>query len=199
MVYLPTDVRDLVRSGAVQSAEVLADRIVDWFHPRTVIDIGCGEGHLPEALRRLGIQSFGVDGDDIGCDMVVDLNDPPYPKIEPADVATCLEVAEHVDPTHATDLVGWLVKLAPIVCFSAAVPYQGGAGHVNEQPPGYWADLFASHSYIGTGQFRHLIWDDDIEPWYRQNLIVFTAGGKGIDPDGCPYIVHPDIWEMYRR
>lgn len=199
-MHIPAEVRDLVRDGAVRSADVLAGLVVDWFHPGTVVDVGCGEGHLPAALRTLGVESFGLDGDDIGCDMLVDFNDPPYPEIGPADVATCLEVAEHVEPGRAADLVAWLVTLAPIVCFSAAIPHQGGAGHINEQPPGYWADLFASHGYIGTGQFRHLIWNDtDIEPWYRQNLIVFTEGGQGVTPDGCPYLVHPDIWEMYRR
>lgn len=201
MTHLPADVRDLVRDGASRSAQILAERICAWFDPATVIDVGCGEGHLTAALRERGVQAFGVDGDDVGCDMLVDLNAPPYPAIEAADVVTCLEVAEHVDRLHAAALVEWLTSLAPVVVFSAAIPYQGGWGHVNEQPPGYWAGLFDRHGCVGTGAYRADVWnDDDIESWYRQNLLVFAADRKalGRDPDGCPYLVHPDIWEMYR-
>jgi len=38
-----------------------------------------------------------------------------------------------------------LVKAAPVVLFSAAIPLQGGTEHVNEQWQSYWAKLFAEH------------------------------------------------------
>jgi hypothetical protein len=34
------------------------------------------------------------------------------------------------------------VNLGPVVLFSAAIPYQGGTHHVNEQWPEYWAGNF---------------------------------------------------------
>jgi hypothetical protein len=55
-----------------------------------------------------------------------------------------LECAEHLPAHRAAPLVEWLTKSAPIVVFSAAIPGQGGKGHINEQPPDYWNDLFGS-------------------------------------------------------
>lgn len=202
--HLAQRTRDAVRDGARQSAVVLADLIVERFSPDRVVDVGCGEAYLPAALRDRGVEAFGVDGDDVGCDLVVDLARPPYPELQRADVVTCLEVAEHVPAAHAEDLVAWLVELAPVVVFSAAVPHQGGDGHINEQPPGYWADLFARCGYAGSGALRAEVWDDtELEPWYRQNLLVFAAPAVlfrfNLSEDGCPYLVHPVIWELYRR
>ncbi len=61
------------------------------------------------------------------------------------DVAYCFEVAEHLPPDLGERLVGYLCAQAPQILFTAATPGQGGAGHVNEQPPAYWEELFARH------------------------------------------------------
>lgn len=199
--------RDKVRPGAIASAVVLTELIDDWFSPSTVIDVGCGEGHLRDALRESGITATGVDGPWVdGPDVLVELERPPYPPLARAEVVCCLEVAEHIDAAHADNLVAWLCALAPIVIFSAAIPGQGGVGHVNEQWPCYWADKFAGHDYVGTGRARERVWDDDrLEPWYRQNLLIFSDHSAvltrefGAWNDGCPALVHPDIWSIYRR
>lgn len=39
----------------------LAKNIVDKFNPKTVLDCGCAMGYLVSALRRLGVEAFGVD------------------------------------------------------------------------------------------------------------------------------------------
>jgi hypothetical protein len=51
------------------------------------------------------------------------------------DLALSLELAEHLPPECAGVLVDSLARLAPAVVFSAAVPFQGGVGHVNERWP----------------------------------------------------------------
>jgi hypothetical protein len=58
------------------------------------------------------------------------------------DCAVSLEVAEHVSAAHADQFVDSLIKFAPIVVFSAAIPFQGGFQHINEQWPDYWAERF---------------------------------------------------------
>ncbi len=203
--HLSRRVRDAIRAGAQSSAVVLADLVVERFAPSSVVDVGCGEGWLVHELRSRNVKAFGVDGDDVGADLVLDLTAPPYPELDgaPFDLAVCLEVAEHVDEANAGDLVGWLCDLAPVVAFSAAIPGQGGQGHVNERPPAYWVDLFAQRGLAGSGALRTELWDDErIEAWYRQNLLVFAdpkvLKRVGLDQDGCPYIVHPGIWSVYR-
>jgi SAM-dependent methyltransferase len=66
------------------------------------------------------------------------------------DLAYCFEVAEHVPPALGDRLVAHLAAAAPVVVFTAAHPGQGGIGHVNEQPKGYWIERFKHHG------MRHL-------------------------------------------
>lgn len=200
--------RNEVRAGAISSAAVIADLAVNLWHPATMIDVGGGEGHLAHAFGLLGTTGLTVEGDDaITTDCKVDLAHPPYPDLGTFDLATCLEVAEHVPEKHADALVAWLCSLAPLVLFSAAIPGQGGHGHVNEQPPGYWVERFASHRFVGTGALRWRLWDDErVEPWYAQNLLAFIVEDHAhfdftsvdLPLDGCPYVIHPGIWKCYR-
>lgn len=189
--------RDAVRAGAQSSASVLAPLLVERFGPRSMVDVGAGEGWFANEFAALGLETTKVDGPWVPDAVQIDFESLPYPVLTTFDMVLCLEVAEHVSPEHADDLVAWLVSLAPLVVFSAAIPGQGGIGHVNEQPPTYWADLFAQHDYRGSGALRWALWDDpDVEPWYAQNLLVF--GAHDLPADGCPYIVHPGIWSVYR-
>lgn len=184
--------RDQVRAGVQSSAAVVVPMLVDLYQPSRVVDVGCGEGGFGREFRQAGIGAVGVEGPWIAADVTVDFDRPPYPDLGRFDLALCLEVAEHVDPRCAGEFVAWLASLAPLVVFSAAVPGQGGEGHVNEQPPGYWVGLFAAHDYAGSGQLRQLIWDDQrISWWYRQNLLVF--GDHDLIADGCPHLIHPEM------
>ena len=94
-------------------------------------------------------------------------------------------------------LVADLCRLADVVVFSAAIPHQSGAGHVNCQWPTYWVDLFAAHAYGCIDEVRGQIWDDDrVEPWYRQNLLVFENGAPIVPVRD---LVHPVIYGWGRR
>src|SRR5271165_3642324 len=85
------------------------------------------------------------------------------------DLAISLEVAEHLDSKYASSFVAALLKSSPVVCFSAAIPFQDGVNHVNEQWPDYWARLFASHDYLAIDCIREKIWDNEkVELWYAQ-------------------------------
>jgi hypothetical protein len=70
------------------------------------------------------------------------------------------------------------------VLFSAAIPFQGGTGHLNEQWPSYWAALFARHGYLAYDPIRPTIWrDQQVAWWYRQNILLFAnAPGRDAHP-----------------
>jgi hypothetical protein len=98
---------------------------------------------------------------------------------------------------------------APVVLFSAAIPGQGGYGHVNEQWPGYWARMFDECGYGVSDALRWAIWNDErVEPWYRQNLLLCASptrlaeAVRGVMPDSAPRaVVHPDVfnWRVQER
>lgn len=179
---------DRIRAGCQASAAVVVPLLLRWFTPRTALDVGGGEGWFALQLADRGVDVAVVDrerpDDAAPVDRIVaDLARPleALLALNHVDLALCLEVAEHLPEAAADALVEGLVRAADVVAFSAAVPGQGGHGHLNEQWPDYWTVRFNTHGYLGSGAFRHELWDDErVEPWYRQNLVVYCA------PDAVP-------------
>jgi hypothetical protein len=145
--------------------------------------VGCGTGLWLAAFKAAGVADYlGIDGDYVERRLLVieperflgrDLTQP-LDVGRRFDLAVCLEVAEHLPPASAGTLVGSLVRLAPVILFSAAIPYQMGEGHVNEQWPEYWRDQFAAHGYVVVDALRDRLWENkDVETWYRQNLLFY--------------------------
>ena len=91
------------------------------------------------------------------------------------DLAICTEVAEHVKRESAAILVESLAQAADVIAFGAAIPMQGGHGHINEQWPSYWRALFAKSGYQAYDIVRPVHWSDrEIHYWYRQNMFVYV-------------------------
>lgn len=192
---------DTIRAGCQSSAAVVVPLVLQRLGTIVeVVDVGCGEGWWAETFARLGgcnvlgIDGAYVQGSPLGERFLArDLTQPlrlPTRPPRPFELAVCLEVAEHLPPSRATSFVADLCNLAPVVLFSAAIPYQTGAGHINLQWPSYWAELFRGHGYDLDGSIRFDIWDDErVEPWYRQNLHIATAGCQSRTYD----LVHPTI------
>ena len=172
--------------GSMKSAEVVVPMVLEMVHPNRVIDVGCGRGAWLSVFNTCGVNVLGCDGQYIDrasllipqkCFRAVDLSKPSAVReLGRFDLCLSLEVAEHLDCRVAKEFVSTLTELSPIVLFSAAVPFQGGNHHVNEQWPRYWADLFAAHDYAWLDPFRKKMWNDKrIEWWYRQNMFLFVA------------------------
>jgi SAM-dependent methyltransferase len=179
-----------------------------------VADIGCGTGTFLAAALEAGTDfAFGMEGDWVTQGM---LDDPaivftPHdleqgftgPRV---DLVLSLEVAEHLSPARAVGFVRDLAAMAPAVLFSAAIPGQGGVGHVNEAWQSFWAGHFASHGYKAYDVIRPLIWTDEAVPaWYRQNAILFlddaTAATLSLTPTNPALLdrVHPAFWARANR
>jgi predicted nucleic acid-binding Zn-ribbon protein len=92
------------------------------------------------------------------------------------DLAISMEVAEHLPYHRSETFVRDLVALSDVVLFSAALPYQGGVDHINEQWLEFWAVLFQRYGYLPCDVFRRQFWGDHaVEFWYSQNLMVFCT------------------------
>jgi SAM-dependent methyltransferase len=186
-----------IRPGTQTSAAAVIPLVLDRVGPvRTVVDVGCGEGWWAAAFDNAGCEVIGVDGPYVAHAQVLgdrfipaDLTQPlPGHLAGRFDLAVCLEVAEHLPERRAASFVADLCGLADAVLFSAAIPHQSGAGHINLKWPTWWADLFAEHGFGFDGSIRWDIWTDvRIEPWYRQNLHLAVRGG----PVSTVDVVHP--------
>ncbi len=172
-------------SGSRESATVLVPLMMDEITPSSVVDVGCGLGAWLAEFSEQGVPDvLGLDGAwvdqtvleiDPADYRVVDLGEPLTLERR-FDLALCLEVAQLLDPSEAEELVLSLTKLSDVVVFSSAIPGQGGLGHVNEQWPRYWAELFARHSYVATDPFRLRIWEEpDVKWWFAQNTICLAS------------------------
>jgi hypothetical protein len=66
-----------------------------------------------------------------------------------------------------------------VVLFSAAIPFQGGTHHLNEQWPDYWAALFKNHDYVPIDCIRRGIWgNQQVEWYYAQNVLLFASADR---------------------
>lgn len=205
-------------TGMHRSAEALLPLIMDVVKPRRMIDIGCGEGHWLKVAKGLGAtEVLGIDGSYVDRSRLVieqseyrdvDLGAGPHTAaslgLKPFDLCISLEVAEHLESRSAQEFVDLLCSVAPVILFSAAIPYQGGTHHVNEQWPDYWFERFSKRGYQVADTLRPAIWDrEDIQPWYVQNVMIYAR------PDGVQAypelaktltnrppqrLVHPRTW-----
>jgi SAM-dependent methyltransferase len=170
-----------------QSAAEIIPLVLEYVTPRSVVDVGCGSGAWLAEFARRGVEDvLGLDGPWVAQSSlqiprtrfrVVDLG-RPIEESRRFDLVVCLEVAEHLPATQADTIVESLTRLGDVILFSAAIPFQGGTNHVNEQWPEYWAARFASRGFVFVDTLRSRIWTNPrVEWWYAQNMffVVETA------------------------
>jgi SAM-dependent methyltransferase len=175
---------DRYRQLSAKSAWRVLPHVVRLLAPRSVVDVGCGVGAWLATFMALGVDDvLGVDGDYVRVERLMiprerfraaDLAQPLH-LARAFDLAMSVEVAEHVPEAAAATFVDSLTRLSDAVLFSAAIPHQGGTGHVNEQWPEYWAAHFAQRGYRVLDCIRPAVWDDaDVEYYYAQNTLLYV-------------------------
>lgn len=206
------DVYARIRPGTRRSAAVVVPHVQRIVGASSVIDVGGGEGWWAAEFALLGARAVCVD-DGTATELADrvehvhhDLGDGLPANLGSFDLAVCLEVAEHVDAAAGDLLVATLCERAPVVLFSAAIPGQGGHGHVNEQWPEYWVERFERQGFRCSGALRWSFWDDaSVEEWYRQNLLLATRTPERFPalfdtPLAVPWgVVHPDTFARALR
>jgi SAM-dependent methyltransferase len=186
--------------------------LIDLIHPRSVLDVGCGLGGWLAEFQRLGVEGvLGVDGDYVDREALhisqFEAHDleKPLDLGREFDLALCLEVAEHLPPDAGESLVASLVRHAPVVVFSAAVPGQGGNGHIHLRWPDYWAGLFDEYGYAACDCLRMRLWRDERVRWfYAQNTVAYVRRDQLDEFPGLSHLepvrlVHERLYESVRR
>jgi SAM-dependent methyltransferase len=173
-----------ISAGSSRSAQRLLPLVIGALAPRSVLDVGCGRGAWLAEFMRLGVgDAMGVDGDYVKPETLAipatqytarDITQP-FDLGRQFDLAICLEVGEHIPNAASAALVANIVRHAPMVLFSAAVPGQGGQDHINEMPLDFWRELFMADGYDAFDPFRRVLRGQrEVEPWYRNNVLLYV-------------------------
>jgi hypothetical protein len=212
---------DHKRAGEAASAAAALPLLLELVPAATsLVHVGFGDGAWLAEAQRLGVTDVrGIDGPWAALDgllvsrdrvLIRDTRQPFDGDGRKYDLALCIEYAEHLPHERAGALVAALADLAPVVGFSAAIPGQGGAGHVNEQWPSYWAAHFAAVGYRMVDAVRHRLWTaPGVPPYLAQNLLVAVADRHLAEYQGLAEaaagrhgdalsLVHPLIYEQLR-
>lgn len=171
--------------GSHESAKLLLPVLLEILPEiKSAVDIGCGTGAWLSVLWNLGVEQIkGYDGEWVDKDFLkipkdcfneLDLCEDSFLE-EKYDLAISVEVAEHLPEEFARPFIEKITHVSNIVLFSAAVPYQGGTNHVNEQWQSYWFKIFRDFGYMAIDYLRKRIWNEvNIKWWYRQNTILYV-------------------------
>jgi len=166
--------------NATRSSATVVPLILEFVAPKSIVDVGCGTGGWLGEFRKHGVEDvLGIDGPWVDPTLleipkdrfrVADVGQP-IQESRRFELVVSLETAEHLPPESAKTFVESLTRLGSVIVFSAAIPFQGGNNHFNEQWPDYWAALFGDHGYMFIDCLRPRIWNNAaVEWWYAQNI-----------------------------
>jgi len=202
----------------LSSARAVVPTVLTYVSPKSVLDIGCGQGLWLRAFMEQDINDVvGYDGDYVereklqipqekfvGTDLeqALELN-------RTFDLAISLEVGEHLSDAVSRTFVKNLTQAAPVILFSAAIPGQGGVHHINEQWPEYWEARFKEQGYVPVDCLRKYFWNDaHVSFFYAQNIMFYVkeselsnypklAAEHANGHDKALALVHPQIYTYY--
>ncbi|MBU4352836.1 MAG: class I SAM-dependent methyltransferase [Nanoarchaeota archaeon] len=132
----------------------IAQRIIEQFEPKTVLDAGCAWGFLVEAFRNRGVEAYGVDISEYAIQNV-------HPDIKPYcwigsitepfpnkyDLITCIEILEHLPQKEAEKAIENLCTHSNEIVFSSTPFDNKEATHFNVHDPEYWAEQLARYGF----------------------------------------------------
>lgn len=124
---------------------------------KSVVDVGCGEGHAARFFADLGCHVIGIDGVwQLSQNWQFHMHDytrEPWPKkvvgnrMEGAtDLAWSCEFVEHVEEQYVPNFLTTF-QMARMVLMTHAEPGQLGYHHVNCQPASYWIGVMAAAGF----------------------------------------------------
>ncbi len=125
------------------------NKLIEWYNPKTVIDVGCGAGHSLKYFIDKNIEGLGIEGflPAIEASLVrnyIKTHDYVEGEFIPEktyDLGWCCEFVEHVEEKYMNNFMKTF-ESCKVVAMTHAVPGQEGYHHVNCQNADYWINAF---------------------------------------------------------
>lgn len=137
----------------------MAERIIEKYAPKTVLDMGCAFGYLVSALRNKGVQAYGIDISEYALGQA-DEKIKPYVKVMSAldelpdnfpkkyDLVVSIEMIEHLYADDGLKVIKKMTEYSDRILLSSTDSDFAEPTHVNVQPKKYWCEKFAEHNYF---------------------------------------------------
>lgn len=128
--------------------------LIDDYALKSIIDVGCGEGHAMQFFHDYGMLVEGVDGGENALnnnplkDLTVlhDYCDGGYKPDFIYDACWCCEFVEHVEEKYIPNFIETFIQ-CKLIFMTHAVPGQEGYHHVNCQNDQYWQTIMEANGF----------------------------------------------------
>ena len=143
--------------------KVLVENLIETYHPRKVLDVGCAKGFLVECFLDYGVEAYGVDISSYALSKApikvrpllrqVDLNYEPIPfPDECFDLIICLDTLEHISElNNALGEMSRCLKKSGRIYTKIPKPehpdVKKDATHVSLYSKVAWEDIFTKHCF----------------------------------------------------
>jgi hypothetical protein len=136
-------------TGRNEKDEIILGTIAQ-FAPKTLVDLGCGQGHYVRRSRQMGIDAVGVEVSTTCCEKY--LQDVPHLNMDGEtflrragryDFLLCTDVLEHIEPAEIDRLLQLAAPKAPAALFGIANHSDVQLGvelHLIREPSSWWID-----------------------------------------------------------
>lgn len=175
------------KKGPHKSSIHLADIIFNHFHPKRVIDLGCGTMSFANRMVALGVKRvYGVDGSRFNKEFAdgakyisQNLAMSFERELKKFDLVTSWDVFEHLPESAEPVIVDTVKSLSSKWLVVSIDPSSWGRHHLNCKPTGYWRRLFEKAGFVFKKELtkklqREILADKQITShWYARNLSVF--------------------------
>jgi hypothetical protein len=177
---------------AYDSAKAYFALVNPIFHPKSIVDVGCGRGAWLKAFRdwyedndNSLIKMYGVDGSWNSKEKLLvqtaeyfsaDLNNLEELNLNlKVDILISVETAEHINSISTESFIKTLCQMSDVIIFSGAFKDQGGLYHFNERLHSDWASNFSANNFSVYDFFRPSLWGrSDVNYWYQQNVFLYV-------------------------
>jgi len=160
-----------------------ATEVWDWmidYGIKSVIDVGCGEGHSTKYFLDNGIECVGVEGGEnaynnspVKNNLVLhDYTEGSYVTEKEYDAVWCCEFVEHVEEKFVDNFLSTF-KCAKKIFMTHAIPGQEGYHHVNCRESNYWINKLESIGFSHNEELSYFLRKITNKMHVMNTLMVF--------------------------
>jgi hypothetical protein len=158
------------------------EQLVRLYNPKTMLDIGAGEGFAAHWFDTRGVRAIAIEGEKAASKVCIgkrlrtivhDYTLGPILNLPEFDLGWCCEFVEHVEEKYADNFLSTFSRCQTIA-MTHALPGQQGYHHVNCQPADYWVDKMFARGFMVNGLLSMQLREITTARWVKQTLMVFS-------------------------